>query len=207
VYVPAAFVEDRGDVVVELVRQAGFGHLVVVGDEGLVSTPMPFVVDDELTSLRAHVARPNRIWRSAPCDALVVVPVTDAYVSPGWYPSKAAHGEVVPTWSYEVVHLHGRLIAHDDADWVHRQVNDLTDTNEATLPEPWAVADAPDEYITKLRRGIVGVELVVGRVDAKRKLSQNRTDADRAGALDGLTARDARSATVAAAMRSMEDDA
>lgn len=200
-YTPAHFAEDRDDVVLELVRAAGFGHLVVADDGGLASTPMPFVVDDGLTSVRAHLARANPIWRAAPCDALLIVPVTDAYVSPSWYPSKAEHGRVVPTWNYEVVHLSGALVAHDDDAWLVDQIGELTDRNESALPTPWAVADAPDDFVAKQRRAIVGLELEVRAVAAKRKLSQNRDDADRAGALSGLRSRDDhRSAAVGDAM-------
>lgn len=206
VYEPQAFREHRDDVVLDLVRTAGFGHLVVTHDGALTSTPVPFVADDELTTVTAHLARPNRVWRAAPCDALLIVPVTDAYVSPGWYPSKAEHGRVVPTWNYEVVHLHGRLVAHDDAEWVRRQITALTDTNEAAFPSPWAVTDAPDDHITKLVRAVVGVELTVDRVDAKRKLSQNRGDDDRAGVRRGLGERGDRSRAVASAMEEHEED-
>ena len=132
--------------------------------------------------------RANCCWCAAPCRALLIVPVGDAYVSPSWYPSKAEHGKVVPTWNYEVVHVHGSLVAHDDAEWVRAQLDDLTTLNESVLPEPWAIADAPAEYIDGLQRAIVGVELVVDRLEGKRKLSQNRSDDDRAGAAAGMTA-------------------
>ena len=204
-YQPQAFREERDEVVLGLVRRAGYGHLVVSNDGAIASTPVPFVVDDALSTVRAHLARPNRVWWAAPCDALLLVPVSDAYVSPSWYPGKAEHGRVVPTWNYEVVHLHGRLVARDDADWVRRQITDLTDINEAVLPEPWAVTDAPDDHIDKLVRGIVGVELTVDRVEAKRKLSQNRGDADCAGVRHGLGEHDARSRAVASAMEDEED--
>ena len=199
-YQPKAFREDRDEIVLDLVRRAGYGHLVVTHEGVLTSTPLPFVVDVGLSAVRAHLARPNGVWRAAPCEALLIVPVSDAYVSPSWYPSKSEHGRVVPTWNYEVVHLHGRLVARDDVDWVHRQITDLTDTNEAPLPDPWAVTDAPVDHITKLLRGIVGIELIVDRVDAKRKLSQNRDDDDRAGVRAGLHGRDGPSRTVASAM-------
>lgn len=204
-YLPRHFAVDDYETVVVLVRRASYGHLVVASSDGLVSTPMPFVVDDGLTSLRAHLSRPNGVWRAAPCDALVVVPVTDAYISPGWYPSKQVDGKVVPTWNYEVVHLHGRLVAHDDADWVAAQIRELTDTNEAEVrtgaAEPWSVDDAPDGFIEQLQRGIVGIELEIASVEAKRKLSQNRSDDDAAGAVAGLRARgDGRSDAVADAM-------
>jgi len=185
-YLPRHFSEDDAGAAVAMARAAGFGHLVVAGPDALMSTPMPFVISGDGAQVRAHLARPNSIWNLAPCDALLVVPVSDAYVSPGWYPSKAEHGKVVPTWNYEVVHLHGRLIAHDDTEWTATMVRDLTDLNEATLPMPWSVDDAPADYIDQLMGGIVGIELEVVRIDAKRKLSQNKSDADVAGAIAGL---------------------
>ncbi len=185
-YTPAHFSEERTEVVLDLVRRAGFGHLVCSTDEGLTSTPLPFLVDDSLTSVRAHVARPNGVWRLAPCRALLIVPVGDAYVSPSWYPSKAEGGRVVPTWNYEVVHLAGELVLHDDPSWIRRQVTDLTTHHESPRAEPWAVDDAPADHIDGLVRAIVGVELVVDRVEAKRKLSQNRSAADQAGVVRGL---------------------
>jgi transcriptional regulator len=128
--------------------------------------------------------------------------VSDAYVSPGWYPSKAEHGKVVPTWNYEVVHAHGELVVHDDPAWVRDQIEALTDQNEAALDRAWQVADAPEDYIAALQRGIVGVELVVSRWAGKRKLSQNRPDEDRAGAIVGMERSALRgSAAVTDAMR------
>jgi len=199
-FVPRHFVEDRVEVLVELVRASGFGHLVLNASDGLASTPVPFVVDDAATSVRAHLARPNPIWRDAPCDALLIVPVTDAYISPGWYPSKSEHGKVVPTWNYEVVHLHGRLVAHDDGDWVHHQIRDLTERNEAAMPAPWAVDDAPADYLDKMIKGIVGIDLEVDRIVGKRKLSQNRAAPDRTGVLEHLPANGQATRTVAEAM-------
>ena len=202
VYEPKAFVEGRPEVVLELVRSAGYGHLVVNGPDGRpTSTPMPFLVDDELSAVRAHLARPNPVWKLAPTAALLIVPVTDAYVSPSWYPSKREHGRVVPTWNYEVVHLHGELVAHDHPAWTEQMVRDLTDTHEASLVEPWSVDDAPADHVAGMLRAIVGVELLVERVVAKRKLSQNRSEADHDGARRGLSRLgDPRSAAVAAAM-------
>jgi transcriptional regulator len=179
VYVPTHFAVEEHSEVFAMVRSSGFGHLVVHVGDGFSSTPVPFVVDDELRSVRAHVARPNPIWRTAPCDALLLVPGRDDYVSPGWYPSKAEHGKVVPTWNYEVVHLHGRLVARDDGEWVLRQMRDLTDLNEASMDVPWSVDDPPAGYVEQLQRGTVGLELEVTGVEAKRKVSQNRDARDR----------------------------
>lgn len=172
-----------------MARSVGFGHLVVVGSDGIASTPMPFLIDDDATVLRGHLARPNPILAAAPCDALFVIPVSDAYISPGWYPSKAEHGKVVPTWNYEVVHLHGRLAVHDEA-WTERMVRDLTDHHEAGMASPWSVDDAPADHITGLLRAIVGFSMEVTRVVAKRKLGQNKSGEDLHGAIDGLIAAD-----------------
>ena len=200
---PRAFAEDRDEVVVELARRCGFGHLVVSGDDGPDSTPLPFVVRPEGTSVHAHVARANPVWRAGPCRALLIVPVVDAYVSPSWYPSKADGGEVVPTWNYEVVHARGRLEVRDDPVWVERQVRELTDRHEGGREPPWAVDDAPADYVRRMLRGIVGVELVVDEWVGKRKLGQNRSDADRAGVVAGLEGEAEPRPSVAASMREL----
>jgi transcriptional regulator len=202
VYTPPAFAEDDPAAIVALARQAGFGHLVVVEDGRPGSTPMPFIISDDGAVVRGHLARPNPLWRAAPGIALLIVPVTDTYVSPSWYPSKAEHGKVVPTWNYEIVHIHGQLVAHDDVVWVEQLVRDLTELNEAPLPEQWAVDDAPADYLEKMLRGIVGVELTVESLVGKRKLSQNRPAADQAGIVAGLDATRGRgAASIADAMR------
>ena len=112
----------------------------------------------------------------------------DAYVSPSWYATKAEHGKVVPTWNYSVVHLRGSIVVHDDPEWVRALVTRLTDRHESARDEPWAVTDAPADYIDKNLRPIIGVEVVVSSVEAKAKLSQNRSEADRAGVAAGLAA-------------------
>lgn len=186
VYQPVHFAVDDPAVVLGLVRAASFGHLVVGSDVGPVSTPMPFVVDDELSTVRAHLAKPNDVWPLAPCDALLIVAGVDAFVSPNWYASKAEHGRVVPTWDYEVVHLHGRLTAHDDPAWLRDQLRAITDAQEAAMPEPWSIDDPPDGYIDKQFGRIIGIELSVRRIEAKRKLSQNIKIGDHAGVVNGL---------------------
>lgn len=208
VYGPAHFIEDRPEEILELVEHAAFGHLVVAGPDGLAATPLPWLFDRPadgsavVASARGHLARANALWHAAPCPALVIVPVTDAYVSPSWYAAKREHGRVVPTWNYEVVHLHGRFVAHDDTAWTETIVRDLTARHEQHRAAPWSVDDPPPGFVAKQLRAIVGVEVVVERVEAKRKLSQNRNDADRVGALTGLEAEgQSRSTAVAASMR------
>ena len=196
-YVPAAFaVADRAEIL-DVLRQVAFGHLVtnqVADAPGLAATALPFLIDDELTLLRAHFARGNPQWRSIDgADGMMIVPSADAYVSPRWYPSKSVDGKVVPTWNYELVHVHGTIEIHDDAAWKRQVVEDLTVHNERRAStvgpgEAWAVEDAPAEFVDQQLKAIVGVELHVTRVEAKRKLSQNKREPDRAGAANGLAA-------------------
>jgi transcriptional regulator len=209
VYRPPANRVDDLSVAVRIVRDHGFGHLVVAGPDGLDAVPVPVIVDapDDGGApdgaglrVRAHVARANPIWRAAPCPALLIVSPDDAYVSPGFYPSKRRDPKVVPTWNYELVHVHGTLQARPDPAWLETLVRELTVRNEAAMADPWAVDDAPPDFIERMIRAIVGVELEVTRVEAKRKLSQNRTAEDVAGVVAGLAAGDDRSAAVARAM-------
>ena len=136
------------------------------------------------------MARNNDQWRQQVLgEALVIVRGPDAYVSPSWYASKAEHGRVVPTWNYVTAHVYGRLIVHDDPDWVGALVRRLTIRHEADNPLRWSVDDAPASFVAGQLRAIVGVELVISRVEATAKLSQNRPAADIDGVITGLEAR------------------
>ena len=178
-----------------MLRRIAFGHLVtnVPGNtSGLSSTPLPFVIDDSLSKVRAHFARANRHWRQIDGrESLLIAAGSDAYVSPRWYPSKAEHGKVVPTWNYEVVHLHGTIEIHDDPSWKHHLVSDLTEHNElrvrdSELRGAWGVSDAPPDFVDQQLKAIVGVQLNITSIEAKRKLSQNRPIGDRVGVMQGL---------------------
>jgi transcriptional regulator len=193
----------------DMVDHAAFGHLVTTGPDGFASTSLPFLVDREAGScghLRGHVARANPHWRTLDGAAtLVIFPLADGYVSPSWYPSKVEHGKVVPTWNYELVHVHGTVRVHDDAEWVRRLVTDLTDRHESARSDPrerWQVTDAPADFIDGQLRSIVGVEVEISSIEAKRKLSQNRPDGDRTGVETALAGSDRPGDhDVAAAMR------
>lgn len=162
-------------------------ELVTVGDDGYpVATLMPFLRDGDRVLM--HMARANPHWQQiAPATpALAIVAGPQAYVSPAWYATKREHGRVVPTWNYSAVHLTGRVTVVDDPAWLRELVERLTDRHEQGRDDAWSVDDAPPEYIEKQLRAIVGIELVVERVEAKAKLSQNRSEADRAGVIAGL---------------------
>ena len=172
-----------------LVAAVGTADLVTVGSDGFpVSTLLPVLWEGD--RLVMHLARANPQWRGVADDApaLAVVTGPGAYVSPAWYPSKDEHGRVVPTWNYSQVHLTGRLTVHHDPVWLLDAVTRLTDRHEEHRADRWSVDDAPAPYVQKQLKAIVGLELAVERVEAKAKLSQNRSEADRAGVVAGLQA-------------------
>jgi transcriptional regulator len=165
----------------------GTAELVTTGPDGYpVATLLPFVREGD--RLLMHLARANPHWQAIEpgTPALAVVTGPQAYVSPSWYASKHEHGKVVPTWNYSAVHLTGRVSTHHDEGWLRDLVGRLTDLHEQARADPWSVEDAPADYVRKQLRAIVGVELTVERVEAKAKLSQNRSEADRIGVIRGL---------------------
>ena len=194
-YLPAHFAESRPEVLDDLVRKQPFGLLVTQdGDGNVDGNSVPFFLDPDPDGgpgiLRTHVAKANPLWRTARTDrdSLVVFQGPHGYVSPGWYPSKAEHGKVVPTWNYIMVQGRGRLRAIDDAAWLLALVSRLTDKHEGTRPAPWAVTDAPPAFIDTMLGAIVGLEIVLSSLTGKWKVSQNRPAADREGVIRGLTA-------------------
>jgi transcriptional regulator len=198
-YQPEHFREDRLDVQHALIRAHPLGLLISHGAGGLTANPVPFLLygpteTAPLGTLRAHVARANPQWRDflegdrPGGAALVVFQGVDTYVTPSWYATKRETGKVVPTWNYAIVQVHGRPRVIEDDAWLARQIEALTSTHEGGRPEPWAVSDAPERYVEVQRRGIVGLEVAIDRIDGKWKVSQNRPEADRRGVAEGLDA-------------------
>ncbi|WP_454698806.1 FMN-binding negative transcriptional regulator [Arthrobacter humicola] len=191
-YTPAHFAAGP-DAVQDLLGRQAAANLVTMTSQGLLATMLPFSYDPSIGehgALNTHVARNNAQW-SEPVigEALAIIQGADAYISPSWYASKAEHGRVVPTWNYSTAHVYGTLVVHDDPAWLAGQVRRLTDANEAGFDHPWSVDDAPERYISGQLRAIVGLELVITRIEAKTKLSQNRPEADIDGVVAGLIAR------------------
>jgi len=190
-YVPAHFAMTDG-AVAELLTRHGAADLVTSTDDGLMATMLPFVYEASVGdrgALLGHLARTNDQWRhAAHGESLVIVRGPDAYVSPTWYPSKVEHGRVVPTWNYVTAHVYGQLVVHDDPTWVEGLVRRLTVKHEADRTPPWSPDDAPPVFLAGQLRAIVGVELLITRIEAKAKLSQNRPAADVDGVVAGLTA-------------------
>ncbi len=188
-YVPAHFAADDA-AVRELLDRHGAADLVTATPDGLIATLLPFIHDSrvgEHGALLGHLARNNDQWRTTPHgDALVIVRGPDAYVSPSWYATKAEHGRVVPTWNYVTAHVYGRLVVHDDPAWVESLVRRLTAKHETGNGLPWSVDDAPEKFVAGQLRAIVGIEVVITRIEAKAKLSQNRPASDIDGVVEGL---------------------
>ena len=188
-YTPPAFREDDPAVVRRMIRETRLATLVTSTAEGMLATPLPLLLADEGEHgvLYGHVSRGNPQWKTTPIgDALVLCGGPEADVSPSWYASKQEHGKVVPTWNYVAIHAYGPVEFFDDESRLREVVSWLTDHHEASRVKPWRVTDAPEDYIRSQLRGIIGVRMPITRIEAKRKLSQNRPEADRQGVADAL---------------------
>ncbi len=190
-YEPEPFRETRSEVLHALIRAHPLGLLISAGADGPIADPVPFVLYPDEGRLRAHVARANGHWRmlgeNPAC--LVVFQGPQSYVTPSWYATKQETGRVVPTWNYAIVQARGRARVIHDPAWLRRQLDDLTAAQEALLPAPWSVADAPETFVAAQLRGIVGIEIDLDALEGKWKVSQNRSEPDRRGVARGLRSR------------------
>jgi len=189
-YPPSAFRETRQDVLIDFIRRTVFGHLITAGPDGPLAGGVPFVLRDGPggVTLEAHLARANPQCQTQSLPALALFQGPDAYVRPGWYPSKARDGKAVPTWDYISVQARGRLEVVDDAAWLRGHLDAISAQQEAPFSDPWSPADPPPGYIDALSRGIVGVRLVVTSLEGVWKLSQNHPKENRLGVIAGLGA-------------------
>ena len=190
-YIPASFKETRVPVLHAFMGRHPFATLVTVVSGAVDAVHVPLLVEPSagpLGILRGHVARANPVWREVVdgAEVMAVFRGADGYVSPGWYPSKREHGRVVPTWNYEAVHARGSIRWLHDAALLRTLVSDLTDQHEAGRENAWSLNDAPDDYVVGMLKGIVGFEVQIVSLAGKMKLSQNRSEADRAGVVAGL---------------------
>jgi len=190
-YLPAAFRQDNLGELHRQIHATPFALLASATAAGVQASHLPLLLEPgegELGTLYGHFARANPHWRALHDggEALAVFSGPDAYISPGWYPSKAAHGKVVPTWNYIAVHARGPVQLIEERDSLLRIVSRLSDRHEAGRPQPWAVSDAPDDYLDAMLRAIVGFALPIRRLEGKWKLGQNRSPADQAGIRQGL---------------------
>lgn len=195
-YVPEHFAEPDSQQLQALIRENGFGTLIVAGDSGIEANHLPFFLNSRdapgLGTLECHLARNNPAWRQieAGASTLAVFQGPHAYISPTWYPSKAETGRVVPTWNYLAVHVGGRARVIHEPEWLLAHLHNLTDHHESGRETPWSVADAPREFIQRLVDAIVGVEIEIGTLVGKRKASQNQSAKNRRGVVSGLNQED-----------------
>jgi len=192
-YEPPLHRQDDLAALHDLIRRRPLGLIVNRGSHGLGANAIPFLLDAKAGGfgvLHAHVARANPVWRElqAEAETLVVFQDVDHYVSPSWYATKRETGKVVPTWNYVMVQARGMARVIDDDAWLRGQIAALTATHEGGRAAPWAVTDAPEEFVAAMARQIVGLEIEIDDLRGKWKASQNRPAADRAGVIAGLTA-------------------
>ena len=191
-YAPSQFLEDRVPVLHDAIEAAGLATLVTVDANGMDASHVPMLLDRSagpLGTLQGHIARPTPQWKGAApaLRGLAIFLGPDAYVTPSWYATKQQTGKVVPTWNYVAVHAHGPVTFFDDEERLLALVTKLTEAREARREHPWAVSDAPAEFIRAHLMGIVGFELPIAKLEGKWKMSQNRPAKDRAGVVQGLT--------------------
>ena len=176
-----------------LMRARPLGILVSAGEAGLCATHLPTVLKDDgrYGLVECHLARANPHWKDLArgIEALMIFQGIEGYITPAWYPSKAEHGKVVPTWNYSVVHVYGHPEIMEDEHWLRSHVTELTAQQERVRAAPWAVSDAPESFIAVMLRGIVGIRFAIERIEGKWKMSQNRETLDREGVAEGLLAR------------------
>ncbi|MHC8330417.1 FMN-binding negative transcriptional regulator [Pseudomonas sp. LB3P25] len=192
-YTPSAFAINDLDELHQQILGTRLAMVVTHGEQGLQGSHLPLLFNPDHGpngTLYGHFAKANPQWKELQngAEALVIFAGVDAYVSPAFYPSKADHGKVVPTWNYVAVHAYGTAEVFTDADRLRNLVSALTDRHEAGRANPWKVADAPADYIDGMLKAIVGFALPIQRLEGKRKLSQNRNTADIAGVREGLAA-------------------
>lgn len=192
-YLPKHFAETDPGAMHALMREYPLATLVTSGADGLTANHLPLQLLPEPAPngcLQGHVARANPLWKQASpqLPALAIFHGPQHYISPSSYESKARDGRVVPTWNYVAVHAHGSLRVIDDADWVAAQIEALTAMQEARQAQPWSVADAPADYIERMRAAVVGIEIVITRLVGKWKVSQNQPAANQSSLIAALEA-------------------
>ena len=193
-YLPAKFVESDRAVLNEFITAHPLATLVTGSPtHGLYATHLPMLLDTgrgPQGTLHGHIARvnPHHLKANDTTQALVVFTGVDAYITPNWYATKAEHGKVVPTWNYIAVHVTGTVRFIDDRDAMMRHLDVLTNTHEAAQAHPWAMSDAPGDFVEQLAKAVIGIEIEITALEGKWKMSQNRPDADIDGVIDGLRA-------------------
>ena len=205
-YIPEPFLLEDREAILELIRRHNFALLVTARDSAVQATHLPFLYEPRRGpqgTLLAHMARANPQWRDfaeLERDAMVVFQGPHAYISPSW----SGPGRHVPTWNYMAVHAYGRPRLIEDPAVVREHMERLVAVQEAGRTPAWSLDSQEESYLSAMQRGIVAFEIPVARIEAKAKLSQNKTEAVQADVVAALDAEgDPGSREIAAAMRAL----
>jgi transcriptional regulator len=189
-YIPKHFNEPNIKVMHDFIRVNSLSTIVITTDHGLNANHIPLILveNDSFGILQGHFARANPIWQESLSDveSIAIFHGSNAYISPSFYATKEENGKVVPTWNYAVVHAYGKLRMIDDAVWLRSQIEYLTAQQESGFPESWKLTDAPNDYIEKLITAVVGIEIVITKLEGKWKVSQNQPEQNKESVAVGL---------------------
>jgi transcriptional regulator len=192
-YPPQSFRETDDAKLKQQLGAVTLGLLITQAPEGPIATHLPMLFDadaGERGLLLGHVAKSNPHGKASGATALVVFQGPDAYISPSYYETKKTEPRVVPTWNYKAIHVRGTLETFDDADQLYALVARLTKHHEARVGASWQITDAPEDYMARMLRGIVGLRVRVTSIEGRAKLSQNRQPQDQASVAQALGASD-----------------
>ncbi|MCF6326866.1 MAG: FMN-binding negative transcriptional regulator [Devosiaceae bacterium] len=175
------------------IRKNPFATVISMESGSIIVNHFPLVLCDTRAgkgTLQGHVARANTFWKNfdQATDVMAVFHGLDHYITPTYYPSKAQHDKVVPTWNYAVVHASGPLRIIQDKDWLLKHLTELTNKQEQENEVPWSVNDAPQKFVDIQLRGIVGFEIPISKIVGAMKMSQNKNEQDATGVVQGLRA-------------------
>ncbi len=191
-HIPSSFKEANPETLHQLIQNYPLGTLIVSQGDRVNVDHLPFYlknINNEKLCLQSHIAKANPLWNM--CvegqEVLVVFHGPNAYVSPNFYPSKIETGKAVPTWNYSVVHVRGRIHFKHEGGWILQVLKDLSNFHETNQSKPWSISDAPKTYIDALVKAVVGFEIIVDDMVGNFKLSQNKSEADYAGVVKGLS--------------------
>ena len=191
-YIPSQFKEDRTEVLHQAIAQAGAATIISMTSDGLYASHAPLFLDPDPApcgTVVGHLAKANphnRILVPG-TETLVIFHGPGGYITPSYYPTKREHGKVVPTWNYSAIHAYGTLEVFTDPDRLLGVVTRLTNMYEAPRGAPWAVTDAPADFVQGMLKAIYGISLRITRLEGKVKMSQNRPEPDQQGVVKGLT--------------------
>lgn len=190
-YTPKPFKQDNLDTIFALITHNPLAILITKQKDGTIDAHhVPLFLDKEQNRLLGHIAKANSLWRkiAEESEALIIFNGSEHYITPNWYPSKKINEKAVPTWNYITAHLRGHLTFIHDDNWKLNMLTCLTvqQENKIIQKQPWRITDAPTEYISNQLKAIIGIEISITSIEAKWKISQNKTAEDKQGILNGL---------------------